>query len=334
MAGSPSIRTARGADWDLLAERWGATLFSRSSWGEVWREGLGARPVFLVLQDPSGTPLSGMAGVILGRLGLRLYHSMFPYGGPMGEEALFPEMVRRGEKALKAMGVHSVRITLPPDRGANLPGYRVTTLPQHSVALCREEPTSTYGSHARRDVRRSIKAGARVERLRGPEGVGEFYRLYLQSMRRNRAPAKLPLSFFRAIESRLGPAEEAAFHATIVGGRPASAVCMIYTGGIAHALSQGSDLSFQRFRPTDLLVHQCIADAAARGMKGFDFMASPVGDASLRKYKEKWGAREGQTVTLDRHLHPVLGPALGLARRLVQVPILAGATRAFRRYAS
>lgn len=334
MTSSHRLEAVSEVEWDRFAAEAGAPLFSRSTWGKVCREGLGGRPIYLVLKDRGGSPRAGMPGLVLRALGVQSYYSMYPYGGPIGDEGLFAETVVRAERALKAMGVHLVRLTLPPASIIHLPGHRRTTLPQHSLPLGKGGAAVPYRARLRRDVRRAIRSGARVETLAGEGGTEEFYRLYLLSMERNRAPARLPLSFFRAVDRRLRPTGEAALFATRVRGSPAAAICVVFAGGIAHALSQGSDPRFHRFRPTDLLIHYCLADAASRGMKEFDFMASPGRDRPLIEYKEKWGALRGEAITLDRHLHPILGPALAVARRLIQVPVLAGLTRAIRRCAS
>ncbi|MCZ6602175.1 MAG: GNAT family N-acetyltransferase [Planctomycetota bacterium] len=317
--------------WDRFAESARVPLFSRSIWGEVCREGFGADTRYLLLRNEDLSACAGIAGIVLSILGVRLFQSAFPYGGPVGDSHLFAELIRRSEKALKAQGIHSVRIALPPGADSTYPGHRITRLFHHSLPLRGNNMIDQYRSHTRRDVRRALRSGAQVKPLTGPDGVNEFYRLYLQSMEMNRAPAKLPLSLFRAIESRLAPSRQAAFFATRVEGRAVSAICLVYTGGVAHALSQGSDSTYRSHRPTDLLIHTCLEDAARRGMESFDFMASPPDDEPLQRYKEKWGARSGSVLTLDRSLHPVIGTALEVARKLIQLPPLARLSRAVHR---
>lgn len=325
------IEEVSASEWDPFARRWGGSLFFRSAWGDVCRAGLGGRPIYLARKDPDGTLRAGMPGMILRTFGLRVYYSMYPYGGPIGEEALLGDTVRQAEGTLREMGVHSVRINLPPGHAATFPRHRSISLPHHALALREGGAAGAYRPHARRDVRKARRAGVGVETLSGDRGVREFYRLYLCSMERNEAPAKIPLSFFRAIEGLLGPTGEAAFVGATVDGRPVSAICVIYSGGTAHALSQGSDPRFHRYRPTDLLIHSCLEEAAARGMLYFDFMSGPAGDLPLMRFKEKWGARRGEVITLDRTLDPILGSALEIARRLARVPALARIARAARR---
>lgn len=324
------IEAVTRPEWDPFAAGQGGSLFFRSAWGEVCRAGLAGRPIYLALKDESGTIRAGMPGLIVRKFGLRVYHSMYPYGGPIGEAALLGEAVRQAERALGEMGVHSVRINLPPGRPVTIPGHRAISLPHHAVDLGGGGGMEGYRPHARRDVRRARRAGVTVERLFGEGGVREFYRLYLRSMERNDAPAKIPLRLFRSIEGRLGPKGQATFLAAKVRRRPVSAVCIVYSGEEAHALSQGSDPRFHGHHPTDLLIHSCLEDAADRGIALFDLMASPAGDESLMRFKEKWGARRGEAVTLDRNLDPILGGAVDLARRLSRVPALARIQRAMQ----
>jgi hypothetical protein len=151
-------------------------------------------------------------------------------------------------------------------------------------------------------------------------------------MARNRAAARIPLRFLLAVEEHLGPSGEVAFHGVLKDDLVISAMCTIRSGETAHALSQGSDPAFHGSQPTDLLLDECLADAERSGVRSFDFMASPAGDASLVRFKEKWGGRPGEALTLDRGLHPLWGPGVDMLRRLTRVPALGRALRAIRRW--
>jgi hypothetical protein len=317
------------AEWDRFQQERGGGLFAGTRWAAVCEEGLGGRAVFLGLRDPDGFIRVGMPGMILPVLGMRIYYSAYPYGGPLGDDGLKKELVRRSGDRLRSMGVHAIRINLPPGVTMHLPDYRVTSLPRHSVCL---DPREAAGPRARRDAGRARRAGLRVERMCGDEGVRSFYRLYLLSMKRNRAAARTPLRLFHSLEKRLGPTGEASFRGVRRGSQVVSAICIVQSGGIAHALSQGSDPACHGDQPTDLLIDECLSEAEKAGMEAFDFMASPAGDASLIRFKEKWGGRAGEVITLDGSLHPILGPGTDLVRRLARVPLLAGAARLLRRW--
>jgi lipid II:glycine glycyltransferase (peptidoglycan interpeptide bridge formation enzyme) len=73
----------------------------------------------------------------------------------------------------------------------------------------------------------------------------------------------------------------------------------------AYYLHGATHPAMRQYNPSDLLLHEAIAWARGSGMKSFNLMASPPGQSSLLRYKEKWGGTTAPQHTYELLLHPV-----------------------------
>ena len=156
----------------------------------------------------------------------------------------------------------------------------------------------------RRAINRALANGVRARPAENEADLRAWYRLYLETMRRNIVPPR-PLRLFLAMWELLHPlgmmrlllAEQVTpSGAKILGG------CLYLLFGstctYAFGASGTSDLNL---RPNDLVQWQAINDAVREGYRIFDFGEVPEGDANLARYKAKWGA---EPVRLLRYYYP------------------------------
>jgi len=321
-----------------------ATIYHHPAWLKALENEYHQRSLFLACQDPDGTlrgvfPLMYTCGLPLSRdplTGPRLSSlPRTPLAGPLAaDRAALSALVR---EALRRASVHSVRLQIKAQTEELNHGIeeivRKAWRQTYIVPLAGKpgQPYQIPGSQNRSSIKRSInKAIASRVRTRPAETEGDlriWYRIYLETMRRNVVPAR-PYRFFlalwelmrsREIMRLLLAEQQTATGSRIIGGH------LFFTFGstvtYAFGASHASDFAL---RPNDIIMGQAINDASVAGYKFVDLGEVPKGDDDLARFKTKWGA---EPVRLYRYYFPDFpdadpspdkkaGSAFVLARRI------------------
>jgi len=321
-----------------------ATIYHHPAWLKALEREYRQRSLFLACQDPNGTlqgifPLMYTRGLPLSRgplTGPRLSSlPRTPLTGPLAaNRAALSALVR---EALRRASVHSVRLQIKAQAEELNDGIdeivRKAWRQTYIVPLAGKpgQPYQIPGGQNRSSIKRSInKAIAGGVRTRPAETEGDlrvWYRIYLETMRRNVVPAR-PYRFFLALWELMRSMEimrlllaeqQTATGSRIIGGH------LFFTFGstvtYAFGASHASDFAL---RPNDIIMGQAINDASMAGYKFVDLGEVPEGDDDLARFKTKWGA---QPVRLYRYYFPdfvdaehssdkTAGSALVLARKI------------------
>jgi hypothetical protein len=298
-----------------------ATIYHHPAWLKALESEYRQRSLFLACQDPDGTlqgvfPLMYTRGLPLSRgslTGPRLSSlPRTPLAGPLAaNRATLSALVR---EALRRASVHSVRLQIKSQAEELNDGIeeiaRKAWRQSYIVPLAGKpgQPYQIPGSQNRSSIKRSInKAIASGVRTRPAETEGDlriWYRIYLETMRRNVVPAR-PYRFFLALWELMRSTEmmrlllaeqQTATGSRIMGGH------LFFTFGstvtYAFGASHASDFAL---RPNDIILGQAINDASMAGYKFVDLGEVPEGDDDLARFKSKWGA---EPVRLYRYYFP------------------------------
>jgi len=301
-----------GTEWDRFVERWEGLLFHGSAWGRLVAQSFGGRCCYLALRDEGGRIALGMPGVIIPARLLNILYAQIPYGGVLGEEELLPAFLAQLVPAARAMGAHRIVINTPLPLCRLLPltapGIETLRAVGHLLDLTGLAPGEHFKqcpSSLRRNIRRARKNGVEVAAASGEDDVDRFYGLYLAAMARNRAAAKYPRSLFLDMYRSLVCAGCADLLLARYDGEAIAALFLVHSGAYTHYFHGGSLTEHLSLRPNDLLFHEAIEMAIARGQHYFDFMGSDPSDSNLIRYKEKWGARSVELTTYIYKISPV-----------------------------
>ena len=175
-------------------------------------------------------------------------------------------------------------------------------------------PTSSEGpfrinnSESRASVKRAINKAERLGVYARPAEteaeLSTWYRLYLETMRRNVVPPR-PYRFFAALWELLRPRgmmrlllaeQERKGQRRIIAG----SIFLMFGRTVSYAFN-GSRLQDLSLRPNDLIHWQAINEACRSGFRLFDFGEVPEGADDLARFKRKWGA---EPVRLHRYYYP------------------------------
>lgn len=282
--------------WDDFVSQYSSLIFHKAIWAKVLLQAYPKnRLLYFVLRDKEEWLLALPAMVLNCKI-FYIFHSLIHYGGFIGNKKYIPIFIELLEKEAKKYKFNRIQIVDPEIKEKGQMQQRrfgVVQSYRHILDLAgkaEEDILKGYESTLRRNIKQAIKSELIFEKIKNREEVEEFYRLYLSSMRRNRALAKYPLSLVYAIYDLL--IEELAdilfvrYGSLIIAG-----IIIIYSEDTAHYVQGGSDAEHLHLRANDFLFHEAIKLCLAKGKKYFDFLGSDKKLMSLIRYKGKFGAK-------------------------------------------
>jgi len=205
----------------------------------------------------------------------------------------------------------------------DLPDFKCVESYRHFLQLegkTRDQLWKGYKNGLRRNIKAAMKSELSFERISSREEIGQFYKLYLDSMSRNRALAKYPRQLFLKIYELLVPNFCDVFFVKHQG-RPIAGAIIIYSEDTAHYFHGGSSTACLHLRPNDLLFHRAIEIAKERNSSYFDFLGSDKRFASLIRFKEKWGTTREELFNFHKDLGSVRPFLFRTALGLAQTPL-------------
>jgi len=290
-----------GKEWDRFVENHTHILFYYSVWSEVLQEGLGGRPYYLYLKDAAGRIICGMPGVVLTYYGIRLFYSFIPYGGYIGDQALFESFMSRFKEESKIADIVYVSPYLP-DRDEEYSKFFTSAREAATrIDLKGRRETdvfSCFEPSVRQSINKAARCGVEVVRCDDRESFLIAYRLYLQTMERNRAIARYTEKWFGALHRILAGKGLAFVCLARHDGANVSATVVIDSGKGYHLLHSGSSTEQLSLRANDVIVCELLKAAIREGKESVDFMFSDPLDTNLIRWKEKFG---GSTSMLNKY---------------------------------
>lgn len=295
-------------EWRRLLSRTPHLIFHQPAWARVIAAGMGGETRCLVIEN-DGEILGGMLGFARRFLWTRLLFFNIPYGGVIGQAPPGEDLARLLGELARREGASRIRIVNAPGLSPSpLDGFK--QLPNKTYVLdiggrSYEQIFGSFSKNIRRDVRRAERSGLSVDAALDHEAVDQFYSLYLESMRRNRAVPKYNRKLVGAICEQLVRAGPGALLLARRDQRVVAGILVVDSPNASHYLLGGSRTDALAFCPNDLLLARAIQRASARRLQFFDFLPSAPGDTGLIRFKTKWGAVPVPADTLDLIARPL-----------------------------
>jgi len=295
-----------GPEWDEFATRHTDLIFYQSVWSQVLKEGLGGQPLYFYLKD-GGEIVAGLPGVLLSFKIFKILYASIPYGHLIGEKSYYSAFLQLLEEEFRRKGIDQVRLTESPFSDSySLESFKPISTKCTLLDLRgydKEKIWEGYKKNIRRDVRKAQRSGITIRGVDSKEDIRIFYRLYLSSMERNRAMAKYPLRWFEAVYEEMVEKGLGAFLFAELEHEVIAGAVFIKSPTSIHYFHNGSKYGFLKFCPNELLIHSALEEAIEKGNPFFDFMGSDPNDASLIRFKEKWGAQSKDICTYVKDYH-------------------------------
>lgn len=163
----------------------------------------------------------------------------------------------------------------------------------------REVAFSRLNQSRRRQIRKSLEAGAEIINCPTTGEVAEFYTILHETYKRKvRKPLPGFEFFLRFLNAGLGVFLLVRYHSKIIGG----IMCPVYNESVIYEwYIAGEDDKYPGIYPSVLSTWAAIDYAGANNIKTFDFMGagSPDEHYGVREFKSKFG---GESVEFGRYL--------------------------------
>ena len=293
-----STSSATRAAWQSHWEGCGhATFFQGPEWAEIWEEYTrgsllpAAREV--EFQDGARALLPLCVEPRFGGL-VRLHHASpaGTYGGWISRDAL-TERHAEALAAWLARHPRDLRWRVSPYTPGprNDVGAAVETTQALRLDGGFEASLARWRPAARRALRRAREAGVEVARAASLGDWRSYYAVYQDALERwgERATSRYEWRLFESLFRR-GSEHVVLWLARIEGEVAAGALCLYAPRHVAYWHGASARRHFAS-RPAQLLFHEAIRDACARGLRWFDFNPSG-GHAGVARFKRGFGAEE------------------------------------------
>jgi CelD/BcsL family acetyltransferase involved in cellulose biosynthesis len=317
-----------------------ATAIHHPAWSRALADAYGYRTAVLAVRDERGGLEAGAVVARVRRLRGAAWVSL-----PFSDHS--PVLARDSASLARLAGGiagWSAREGVPVEVRGDLPpaaDWKETAIGVRQVLTLTDESSlrsRLYADHRRR-LREAERSGLPVRVGRSADDMADFYRLHVETRRRQGVPVQ-PRRFFEAIWRHV--IAPGIGMVTVVGerGRPAAAYVVFAWNRTAIGKYAPSDSSAWKLRPNHLLYWTVIGWARERGCSRFDFGRTESAHAGLQRFKAGWGAEAiplsyshtgARTAAAG---HGVLGATLSHVIRRSPAVVCRGLGALFYRYAA
>ncbi|MEP7185985.1 MAG: FemAB family XrtA/PEP-CTERM system-associated protein [Rhodanobacter sp.] len=280
------LSSGDGLRWDaFVRDSPRATFFHRVAWRDVLEQGLGHRCHYLYVER--GGVMTGI--LPLAEIRSRLFgHALIStpfcvYGGTVASDAESEAQLTRAASAL----ADELRVDYLELRNREL-GHLAWPVKDLYVTFRKAiDPEHDKNFKAiPATVRNKIRKGIRNDLQARHDGdIGEFYRVYAESVRNLGTPV-LPRNYFLRLQQTFGGDCET----TVVThqGQPVATVMCFYFRDEVHTYYAGSVMRARGLAANDFMYWAVMQRAVERGVRLFDFGRSKR-DTGSYDFKRHWG---------------------------------------------
>ncbi len=171
------------------------------------------------------------------------------------------------------------------------------------LTLPEEELWRESFAHAcRKNINRSRREGVRVFQAERPDDIREFYRVYLDTMKRNRADERYYFSeeYFLGFFERMP--EHAAFFLAEHRDRIVAATLYLHDDTDVYSYLGGADREFQHVRPTNAVIYGLITWARSKGKRRLVLGGGYRPDDGIFRFKATFSPLRA-SFHVYRHVH-------------------------------
>ena len=271
-----------------------ANVFHHPSWARLLAECYGYRPFVVVVRDADGTisaglPMMEVSSPLTGRRWMSL-----PFTDHCSPLCRDVESLGELTNSLVEMSQSSkipmieVRWELPAH--PSIRSYSHFVLHTCKLAPDFDSVADRFHAMHRRNIKTAKKRGVRIKWGRERDHLREFYRLHLQTRRRQGIPIQ-PWRFFESVGALLEQGLGFVLLAYKGCECLAAAVFLHWHQTLTYKYG-ASSVSGLRLRPNNLLFSAAIRWACENGYKVFDMGKTDPTNTGLRSFKTRWGADE------------------------------------------
>lgn len=283
------------ADWNnRLALSPGHSFFHTSNWARVLHESYDYQPVYAAIIE-NGTllamvPVMEVKSRLTGRRGVSLPFT--DYCEPIRTDERYLQAVLDNLREYgKDAGWKYIEFRGNNYFSDDVPSFGFYYGHTMSLAIDSARLSTNMRDSTRRNIKKAIKSGVRVEIATSMEAMTAFYQLHCLTRRMHGLPPQ-PFSFFRniheyIISENLGLIILASYKDQYISG----SVYFHFNDQAVYKYG-ASDRNYQELRASNLVMWEAINWYSERDYRTICFGRTDTDAAGLRQFKNGWGAEE------------------------------------------
>jgi hypothetical protein len=286
------LTPALGAGYSaFVRSRPDGLLYHSLAYRDLLAEHLECRPEYLVARD--GGEVRGVLPVMwLERHGATIANSLPYYGShgsalAAGDDARDALLAAWAERATDPRTAAATLVS-NPFSAAEIPApphYLTDERINQATAL----PAQEIDSSARRNLRKAQRLGTEV--AVEPDALDALYRIHRANMADIGGRAKRE-DFFTAVPRHFTPHEGFDVYTARFEGEIVAALLVFWFGETAEYFTPAVEHDHRSDQPLAAILDRALADAAARGMRWFNWGGTWQSQDGVYRFKRKWGARD------------------------------------------
>lgn len=279
---------------DLLLSCSGYTFFHSSAWAKVLHESYHYTPIYFTVFDNGRLlalmPVMEINSFFTGRRGVSLPFT--DYSEPIISNGIqFQDVIEHiieygkngGWRFLEIRSVNSLTpLTFPS-----------LTYLRHTLDLSQNEDqiASKFRHSTKRNIKKAIKEGVKVNIFNSLESIKEFYKLNCITRKHHGLPPQ-PYRFFKKVYDHIICKELGFVVFASFRDKPVAGAVYFHFGKKAVYKYGASDMSFQYLRANNLVMWEAIKWYCKNGYKSLCFGRTEPGNKGLIQFKSGWGTTE------------------------------------------
>ncbi|MFB3924910.1 MAG: lipid II:glycine glycyltransferase FemX [Syntrophales bacterium] len=341
-----SLQVMNPADcpqWDnLLLETERHSFFHASNWAKVLAESYHYKPAYFAEPDERRfrvlVPMMEVGSILTAKRGVSLPFSdycemILSEGGDF--QYVFDRIAAHGKNA------HWKYMEFRCER--NFPFEAVSAFYfGHTLDLQKSESAIFSNLHGstRRNIKKGIREGLKIDVCSSPKAVREFYRLNAMTRKTHGLPPQ-PWYFFQKICEHIMKNDQGIVVLASYRNQPVGGAMFFHIGKRAIYKYGASDRQCQHLRANNLIMWETIRWYRERGFQVLNFGRTDPGNRGLRRFKTGWGTDEyiikyfKYNLASERFvaIRPLVGPLHQKIFRSLPVPFLRLIGNIFYRHA-
>lgn len=292
-----NFSSTRPSCWASLCDANGA-FFGSGAWQDLLQKSFDCRTIY-AFNSIEGFAITVFRGgpFTVGYLG-------FPIGGSIGLGDAKLDVVAVLKSAHFGDRPTCVRIpcsTFDQHADLNLP---YESNPETIIRNLQSWKLESVTKNLRRDIKKAERSGLVISK---PEssGVGaDLFKIYSHTVSKHGGVLRYNIDYFVELIKLANVDPRLSVLTATHGAEIAGFVVTASHGDTAYYLHGGASAEYRKNSPSDLLLNRAIHDAQQDGRRQYSLMASPPGQPTLVRYKEKWGGTTHELRTYTVALRP------------------------------
>ena len=299
--------------WNELCSQNG-DIFNAPEWHAVLSKGFGSKTLYGWDESTS----TGLTVTIFKAGPFRIGYLAFPVGGGLPAEAISPHLIEVIRDSGLNKALHLLRMPASAFVQKEILSCPSQTTMETAIESLQEWDLAELSHNLQKAVKRAGRSPLEIADAVDPSQGRVLFQLYKDTIKRHGGNMRYTEKYFQALIELSKTHSNLRCVLAMSGGEIAGFLAVGFHQNTAYDLHCCMNLPFRRYNPSDFLTSFSISWAKDEGMERYNLGSSPLQQASLVAYKEKWGGVTREQKTYELALRPVPAAIFNVSARIYE----------------